>query len=684
MKLHKVFGLSLLVLSMGFVASCGSNVESGVKEAAGMVDKSIASTPKIVISGTSKIEVGAKVQLTLALNKIAGEFAWASSDTKVATVEDGVVTGLSVGNAKITVTSLLDLNDKATFEVTVVKDIESKFSVKFVDFDGTLLYETHVAEGAKAEYKGMNPVRLNSADKIYKFLKWDKTFDAVTEDMVVKAVYSESDFGDFFFENMGYSYKFVGYSGKDEVCEIPTSFNGKFVTAVGKECLKGNVFVKKVIVPEGIDTIDQRAFAEIENLEEASIPVSAYNVGEYTFYKSKKLRQVTFAEGVKKIPSYCFNQCDAIKTFTFPSSATEIGTYAFFMSGLEEITIPESIETFGDGIFSSCKSLKTAVINSKAKDLGNATFSGCELLTSLTLNGSPEKLGDNFISSCKSLNEFVMPDSVKSVGDRFANDVPFTKFVFGKEFESLGEDAFKGSTVLDTTEVEVDGVKVPKYSTVIQFKEGDTNHVIQDGTMFGKAKKLVIYVFDKAKVPENLDFSALGVTEVGSFAYDGVATIKSLNLTGVEKLGANALSNLKNLAGELTIPASVKEMGKSCFAYDSSVTSLKIESLFGETKTIPESSFRSMSSLVTATLPDGIEKLEERAFGWCGSKFKTINLPKSVTYLGEYAFQSCGSLVITYEGTKAEFEANVTLGGTYAIPSATLKKMVFKAEESAS
>ena len=85
-----------------------------------------------------------------------------------------------------------------------------------------------------------------------------------------------------------------------------------------------------------------------------------------------------------------------------------------------------------------------------------------------------------------------------------------------------------------------------------------------------------------------------------------------------------------------------------------------------------------------ATIDERIEKLEERAFGWCGSKFKTINLPKSVTYLGEYAFQSCGSLVITYEGTKAEFEANVTLGGTYAIPSATLKKMVFKAEESAS
>ncbi len=64
-----------------------------------------------------------------------------------------------------------------------IKAIGSELSVRFVDWDGTILYTTEVEEGESATPPA-NPSREG-----YMFIGWDKDYNNVTEDMSITALY---------------------------------------------------------------------------------------------------------------------------------------------------------------------------------------------------------------------------------------------------------------------------------------------------------------------------------------------------------------------------------------------------------------------------------------------------------------------------------------------------------------
>ena len=75
------------------------------------------------IGGKKEVEVGKMLNLTIAYtpdNATKG-VNWTTSNEGVATVNNGVVKGISEGSVTITATSTVDTNVKATFEVTVIK-----------------------------------------------------------------------------------------------------------------------------------------------------------------------------------------------------------------------------------------------------------------------------------------------------------------------------------------------------------------------------------------------------------------------------------------------------------------------------------------------------------------------------------------------------------------------------------
>ena len=74
---------------------------------------------------TASVEVGKTTTLTATVklpeNVTDSSVTWASSDETVATVADGVVTGVKVGTTKITATSVADSTKSATCEITVTE-----------------------------------------------------------------------------------------------------------------------------------------------------------------------------------------------------------------------------------------------------------------------------------------------------------------------------------------------------------------------------------------------------------------------------------------------------------------------------------------------------------------------------------------------------------------------------------
>lgn len=106
--------------------------------------------------------------------------------------------------------------------------------------------------------------------------------------------------------------------------------------------IKDNVLVKytgnekKVIVPEGIKSIDKSAFSHCETLETIEFPKGLETIGWYSFYDCKNLKNIELPTSLKLLSSLCFEGC----------------------TSLTEIDIPDSVEIIGDRAFSGCTALR--------------------------------------------------------------------------------------------------------------------------------------------------------------------------------------------------------------------------------------------------------------------------------------------------------------------------------------
>ena len=76
--------------------------------------------------------------------------------------------------------------------------------------------------------------------------------------------------------------------------------------------------IKKVVIKPGITSIGNCAFAELENLDEVSIPSTVTTIGKNAF-TGCKVTNITLPEGVKYIGSWAFWGCE-FKSITFPKS----------------------------------------------------------------------------------------------------------------------------------------------------------------------------------------------------------------------------------------------------------------------------------------------------------------------------------------------------------------------------
>ncbi len=148
--------------------------------------------------------------------------------------------------------------------------------------------------------------------------------------------------------------------------------------------------------------------------------------------------------------------CSTLTSIAIPNSITRIGDGAFYgCSSLSSITIPNSVTRIGEGAFSGCCSLNkmtvdtnnkyydsrkkcnaiietatnklivgcsTTTIPNSVTSLGNYVFSGCSSLTSITIPNSVTSLGNYVFSGCSSLTSIVIPNSVTSIGNAAFDD----------------------------------------------------------------------------------------------------------------------------------------------------------------------------------------------------------------------------------------------------------------------
>ncbi|MEC1178443.1 leucine-rich repeat domain-containing protein [Metasolibacillus meyeri] len=204
--------------------------------------------------------------------------------------------------------------------------------------------------------------------------------------------------------------KITGYNPKTTktTLTIPAKINNIPVTEIGHFAftpyltplgLEEYDYTKKVVnqfsLPNSIRKIGISAFNSTnfnQNIEVA-LPTNLVEIGDYAFANN--------------------NMSNAKKQLIIPAKVKSIGKNAFLHNQLRGVTIPNSVTTLGEGVFSS-NSMNKVVIGSGVTSIPDNAFFGNKI-TMLTLPKILQSIG-NSAFAVNQLPRLVLPNNVVHIG----------------------------------------------------------------------------------------------------------------------------------------------------------------------------------------------------------------------------------------------------------------------------
>ncbi len=256
------------------------------------------------------------------------------------------------------------------------------------------------------------------------------------------------------------------------------------VTVTGGNILwgafSGCANITTINIPQNITEIGGYAFYNCTALTEITIPKNVVSIGNQAFYSCSSLLTINFnasdmnnllesskvfdgtgnteigmtvkiGANVKKIPNYLFyafnGGISGLTNIQFEqnSQCENIGAFAFTYCPLEQVVLPDSILSIGEGAFKWCQQLNSITIGKNVVDIGAKAFWNCNRLTEINYNAA-------------SMSDLSFDSNVFSININYGDT---TKVIIGVDVLKIPKYLF----YTDTT----DGVSYPPKITELVF-----------------------------------------------------------------------------------------------------------------------------------------------------------------------------------------------------------------------
>ena len=375
-------------------------------------------------------------------------------------------------------------------------------------------------------------------------------------------------------------------SGTTGLTKIPEDAFYDSDECVACEALAG------IVLPEGIESINESAFYECTNLTDIVIPDSVKTIGNNAF-QSSGLASIKFGSGLESIGLFAFQACNSLTKITVPGNVKTIDEMTFdSCSNLEEVVLEEGVQTIGMHAFSSCRKLASVTIPKSVTSIGGYAFDGCDALqsvnyggtvaewTALKNDGKIDTNGNNDL-----LNAAInCTDGIVTTADKAASAIA-----------TLEGGTFKNPNIYTVK--------------IISKEESDKDFLKEIGEKMNSRWNEYVKV--------NLDLSASGIEEIPENAFKGAS------LLGI------------------TLPNSLESIKTKAFY---STLSLKKIVIPDKVRIIEAQAFYDCRYLEEITLPASLTNMGEYAFSGC-DKLETVKYGGSQNdwskiELGEGAFTS--------------------------------------------
>jgi uncharacterized protein YjdB len=281
------------------------------------------------------------------------------------------------------------------------------------------------------------------------------------------------------------------------------------LTTIDEEVFKNHKFLASITLPASLITIGQSAFSDCSSLASITLPASLTTIGKEAFKNCSSLESITLPASLITIGQSAFSGCSSLASITLPASLTSIDTYAFYRcTALESITLPASLTSIGERAFFGCTALASITLpaNASLATIGTYAFSGCTALASITLPANLTKIGNSAFYGCSSLTSITLPEnaSLTSIGTyAFSGCTALTSITLPENasLTSIGERAFSGCSSL----------------TSITLSEGLTT--------------IGTYMFSGCTALERITLPA-SLTSIGNSAFSGCTSLKEVEFEG--------------------------------------------------------------------------------------------------------------------------------------------------------
>lgn len=359
------------------------------------------------------------------------------------------------------------------------------------------------------------------------------------------------------------------------------------------------------------------------------IPKGIKTIGKACF-AGTNVEEVVLPEGIETIDSDAFNFCTKLRKINFPETLKVIGHGAFkgcFF--LETVILPKTMKEISDYAFYEA-GIKQLILPENVNFVGTEVFAGTDIETT----DIPENftLNSAMFEKCQKLHSINLLGSHITIPERcFCNCINLTEIDITKT-ALIKDEAFRGCQNLSVSTIPADTLVA-----VSAFEEsGATDVIIED------ISKVCNRVFADCKSLKKLTINvADGPTSVSSALVKGCKNLQTVVFTGRTKnltvIEAAAFKETKNL-NTISLPDTIKTISKEAF-YDSGIENIHLPENLRQIGTMAFAG----SGLKDIVIPNKIKKLGDYAFYNC-IELTAVTLPESVTKIPSGIFEDCCSL----------------------------------------
>lgn len=106
--------------------------------------------------------------------------------------------------------------------------------------------------------------------------------------------------------------------------------------------------LKRIQLPASLARLNSRTFSGCSELRHIEIPEKVTSIENGCFAGCENLKELELPVELQTIGDYCFEGCNGLEAIKLPLGLQSIGSYAFACTGIRELSVPQTVTSWGD------------------------------------------------------------------------------------------------------------------------------------------------------------------------------------------------------------------------------------------------------------------------------------------------------------------------------------------------